>query len=174
MKWISYILTWIIIVFGISAFFCIFLSGYLTVYYSLQLPELTGKLLLLIWVFIVFITCLGLYLYIGAIGKKQNLGGYKFPLWIPCLNQLAAAVVYIVIAYHTRFIDYFYFTTVFLRFAVKEQWHGTITSANEIDWMIGMTVAHALLYSCVALFAYMRERYLQHRRYEIGMSHRNA
>lgn len=173
MKWISYFLTWISIIFGISAAFCVILTGHLTFYYSNHLPELTGKLLLLIWLFILLFTCLALYLFVGSIGKEQNLGGKRFPLWVPVVNQLVGVVVYIVVAKATGFIDYFYFTSVFLKFAMKELWHGAIITSNQDIWMLGLTIGHAAIYASVSLIAYMRERYLQLRKYEIGMSHRN-
>jgi len=166
-KWFVFYIGWFIPIYLIPCFNNLMASEFLIWYYTdMHLPPLSWKMFLLMWVVMMVMTAIILSLAMDGVSKKQNLGGL-YPLSLVIGNQVAACVIYILIAEITDYKGMLYYPGVFLSHVINEFNSGIITYMNERTWLFFLSAFSMLILSTFGMLSYFQQRKRQARFIEI-------
>lgn len=158
MKRISYFAAWLAVVFGVSAFNNLAVTGPLAWYDGWNFPPLTANIYLLTWIVGILLCGVVLALIADSISSKQNQGGIPMPTGYVVVNQALAAIVYIAVGFGGGYNKMLYFSPNFMCDVLNKYLPDAVTDENRAVWLLAMTVAHALIFTTVALIFYCIER----------------
>ena len=166
-KWFIFYTGWFIPIYLIPCFNNLMVSEFLIWYYTdMNLPPFSWKMFLLMWVAMMVMTAILLSLAMDGVSKKQNLGKL-YPLSLIIGNQIAACVIYMLVAEITDYKGILYYPGVFMLHVINEFNPDIITYTNEHAWLFFLSVFSMLILSTFGMLSYFQQRKRQARFIEI-------
>ena len=159
MKWALYYISWILPVYFFTVLFDLGVTAFFTwYYYEMNLPTLTPRLYLLIWIGCMVLIGVFVYMFINGVAKKHYAGRPDYPITTFIITQSLATVTYILAAVFSKFNGMLCFPSVYLSFVINEFMPDIITDENQATWTVLLMLLHAVTFTAIAVLAYLKER----------------